>query len=365
MVELFDAHMHYAPTHGDDRFDAVRHAANITTCTLQCIPQLGIASTVPAALRYKAAHPAGTVYVMGSLERTAYLLLSGDALAQSLVAQTKALLAAGCDGVKLLEGKPDIRRSFPIPDFDTPAWEPFWAYAEAQQFPVTLHLNDPEEFWDESKLNPYAKSEGWFYGPDTINNEEQYRQIGVVLVRHPKLKLQLAHFYFFSAQLPRLTALLRAYPNVRIDLTPGIELYTNLAHNIDAARAFFAEFGARILYGSDIGSRAGIANPPRALDPEESLARVAVIRTFLETSGAYTLVPDGKYLFRIDETPMEGLALSADALKAVYGRNARAFYDKAPAPVSQEAVRTLAAGYADGIRQVQAKGLFLDVDPLL
>ena len=61
--------------------------------------------------------------------------------------------------------------------------------------------------------------------------------------------------FFFSAQLPRLSALLRRYPEVRVDLTPGIELYTNLARDIPAARAFFEEFGTRILYGSDIGSR--------------------------------------------------------------------------------------------------------------
>ncbi|MEG0769025.1 MAG: amidohydrolase family protein [Ruthenibacterium sp.] len=363
-MELFDAHMHFAPSHGEAAFDAIRAAAHIKRCTLQCIAQYGIVSTVPAALRYKAAHNLkcpGSVYVMGGLERSAYVLCSGDALAQSLAAQAKALLAAGCDGIKLLEGKPDIRRNFPIPDFDAPEWEPFWCYAEQARVPVTLHLNDPEEFWDASKLNPYAKSEGWFYGPETINNEEQYRQMDAVLARHPQLALQLAHFYFFSAQLPRLTALLRAYPNVRIDLTPGIELYTNLAQNLSAAREFFAEFGTRILYGSDIGSRAGIANPPRAIDPDESLARVAVIRTFLESTGAYTLIPDGKYLFRIEPTPMQGLGLSTDALAAIYGGNALAFYDKkAPAPVDENAVQHLADSFAQGVRAVQAKGLFPD-----
>ena len=139
--------------------------------------------------------------------------------------------------------------------------------------PILWHVNDPEEFWDASRINPYAKSEGWFYGPETINNEEQYRQVFAVLACHPGLRLQLAHLFFFSAQLPRLSALLRRYPEVRVDLTPGIELYTNLAGDIPAARAFFEEFGTRILYGSDIGSRASIAQPPRPLDSSESAAR--------------------------------------------------------------------------------------------
>lgn len=357
-MELFDAHMHFAPSLDEERFDAVRAQAGITRCTLQCIAQLGLLSTVPASLRYKASHPAGSVYVMGGLERSAYLLLQGNTLAQALVHQTQALLRAGCDGIKLLEGKPDIRRNYPIPDFDAPEWAPFWALAEAQGFPVTLHLNDPEEFWDESRVNPYAKSEGWFYGPETINNEEQYRQIAAVLQRHPRLRVQLAHFYFFSAQLPRLAALLRAYPNVHIDLTPGIEMYTNMAKDIEGARAFFSEFGTRILYGSDIGSRACIADPRRKIDPEESLARVNVIRTFLESSGAYTLVPDGKYLFQIDPAPMQGLSLDAQALAGVYGENAMAFYGKPPVPVDLAAVERLAAGYAEGVCSVQGKGLY-------
>ena len=43
-----------------------------------------------------------------------------------------------------------------------------------RRVPILWHVNDPEEFWDASRINPYAKSEGWFYGPETINNEEQY-----------------------------------------------------------------------------------------------------------------------------------------------------------------------------------------------
>ena len=203
--------------------------------------------------------------MMGGLERSAWFLHEGDAaaLGEDLVAQAGALLAAGCDGIKLLEGKPDIRRNFPIPDFDTPAWEPFWRWAEEQRVPILWHVNDPEEFWDASRINPYAKSEGWFYGPETINNEGAVPSgvCGAGMPPGPEAPAG-APVFLFSAQLPRLSALLRRYPEVRVDLTPGIELYTNLAGDIPAARAFFEEFGTRILYGSDIGSRASIAQPP-------------------------------------------------------------------------------------------------------
>ena len=146
-MQLFDAHMHYSDTHGP-AFDAVRERHGVGACTLACIPQMGVCSTVPDALYYKAVHPEGTVYVMGGLERSAWFLHEGDAaaLGEDLVAQAGALLAAGCDGIKLLEGKPDIRRNFPIPDFDTPAWEPFWRWAEEQRVPILWHVNDRRSF---------------------------------------------------------------------------------------------------------------------------------------------------------------------------------------------------------------------------
>lgn len=303
-MQLFDAHMHYSDTHGP-AFDAVRERHGVGACTLACIPQMGVCSTVPDALYYKAVHPEGTVYVMGGLERSAWFLHEGDAaaLGEDLVAQAGALLAAGCDGIKLLEGKPDIRRNFPIPDFDTPAWEPFWRWAEEQRVPILWHVNDPEEFWDASRINPYAKSEGWFYGPETINNEEQYRQVFAVLACHPGLRLQLAHLFFFSAQ------------------------------------------------------------PPRPLDSSESAARVDVIRTFLETpeNEPYTLLPDGRYLFRIAPTPMRGLGLPSEALEQVYGGNARMFLGRAR-PVDAAKAASLAHSFAAGVEALHARELFLAAD---
>ena len=50
-----------------------------------------------------------------------------------------------------------------------------------------------------------------------------------ILERHPKIKFIFAHMYFMSAQLPRLSALLDAYPNMMVDITPGLEIYINLS----------------------------------------------------------------------------------------------------------------------------------------
>ena len=50
-MQLFDAHMHYSDTHGP-AFDAVRERHGVGACTLACIPQMGVCSTVPDALYY-------------------------------------------------------------------------------------------------------------------------------------------------------------------------------------------------------------------------------------------------------------------------------------------------------------------------
>ena len=345
---MFDAHTHYAASHGDAALEQIWRCCGITRRALQCIPQMDTLPTTPDALRYKMRHQQDC-YVLGELSRLAYGRFEGQpgALAASLLAQARQLMALGCDGIKMLEGKPDIRRKFPIPDFDSPAWEPFWAYAEENAVPLTLHLNDPPEFWDKSRMNPYAVKEGWFYGEDCVNNHEQYRQIAAVLARHPGLKMQLAHFYFLYDDLPALARMLENCPRLRLDLTPGIEIYYSLSRQAEGARVFFARFPTRILFGTDIGSRAGIARPPRPIDPLESSARVRVIRQFLETRGVYRLKPDGRYLFNIPEREMQGLGLDEELLRLIYEENALAYFGRRPLPVPEDGPEKLAAYFRD------------------
>lgn len=66
------------------------------------------------------------------------------------------------------------------------------------------------------------------YDDTYVNNEIQYRQMENMLQRHPNIKFIFAHMYFMSAQLPRLSALLDAYPNMMVDITPGLEMKAGL-----------------------------------------------------------------------------------------------------------------------------------------
>lgn len=139
--------------------------------------------------------------------------------------------------------------------------------------------------------------------------------------RHPRLRILFPHFFFLSCQLKRLAKILDSYPNVRIDLTPGIELYYNLSAQGDAARQFIERYQNRIIYGTDMGARALIRKEDVPLSIEECRSRVKLIRDFLETKGDYLLTEDGYYVVEREPVIMHGLGLSEEVLNKIYQQN--------------------------------------------
>ena len=138
--------------------------------------------------------------------------------------------------------------------------------------------------------------------------------------RHPRLRILFPHFFFLSCQLKRLAKILDSYPNVWIDLTPGIELYYNLSAQGDTARQFIDRYQNRIIYGTDMGARVLIRKEDVPLSIEECRSRVKLIRDFLETKGDYLLTEDGYYVVERDPVIMHGLGLSEEVLNKIYHR---------------------------------------------
>lgn len=138
--------------------------------------------------------------------------------------------------------------------------------------PILWHVNAPETFWDDKNAPSWAKERGWFYDDSYINNEEQYGQVLRLPERHPRLKIFFAHFFFMSAQLDRLDAIMQRYPNIMVDLTPGIEMYENFSKDIGSAGAFINKYSKHIVYGTDIGAR-GVLSENDGVSYEESLER--------------------------------------------------------------------------------------------
>jgi len=261
----------------------------------------------------------------------------------------------GCDGVKMIEGKPDMRKTLPVPPFDSAVYEPYWEKLEMLGLPLIFHVNDPEEFWDAQRIPDWAVQAGWFYGDGTyVNNEEQYRQVLKVLERHVGLKVIFAHFFFLSSQLDRLAGYLERFPNMHIDLTPGIEMYHNFAKNSQATRDFFLRYQDRIVFGTDIGAKALLAAPEMGIEADESRLRLEVVRNFLEQESEFRLDVEKGYLFGKFGDTFRGIGLPEEALQKIYHGNFERLAGVAPRPLNPPAIVAECARLEQVIRVMAA-----------
>lgn len=332
---LIDCHIHYAHFKLQDDLLKVCGQAKYDRVNIVCTPDQNRLSLIPDAL-YTKAHFPKKVFVFGGLDVSAYFRepqRAGEIFAESI----GFLQMLGCDGIKMIEGKPQMRQMLPIPPFDGDVFAPYWQRMAETQFPLLMHINDPEEFWDANRAPSWAFERGWFYGDGTyINNEKQYSEILNVLQRNPTLKVVFAHFFFLSAQLPRLAEILDTYPKVYVDLTPGIEMYRNFSADLQQAHDFFIRYQDRILYGTDIGARALLVNMEDGIQIDESLERVRLVRNFLENDGEFALDPRKGFLFTEPTVPFHGLGLPAEVLEKIYFRNFEKVVSAEPREVNPE-----------------------------
>ena len=310
---MIDGHIHYAASLKEERLLKIIEQYRLSGIALQCIPKAYKIPVEQDAFLFKRHCPV-PVYIFGNLN------LTWKEKGSKPAAIARQLMEMGCTGIKMLEGKPIVRKFNPIPDFDCPEWEEYWAYLEQQQIPVYMHVNDPPEFWDEEKVSEFAKSAGWFYDDTYIHNEEQYRQILTVLERHPKLRILFPHFFFMSGNLARLGRILDTYSNVYLDITPCVEMYFDLSGQQAAARQFFQKYQNRICFGTDIGARSVICEESVPLSIPESQDRVALITRFLEDGSEYVLRPNYYYQGPGDHV-MHGLGLSRGIRDRIYETN--------------------------------------------
>lgn len=334
--KIIDGHIHYAHYSYEDSLMSILAGAGIDRLAVVCTPDDKRLSLVPDAMHLKARHPQ-KVFVFGGLDISP-LFMAPDIAGEAFAHYVDVLSEMGADGIKMIEGKAEMRKRLPIPDFDDPVFAPYWEKMAETQTPLIFHVNDPETFWDAEKAPDWARERGWFYGDGTyIDNEEQYRQIMNVLDKHPDLNVTFAHFFFLSGQLNRLGDYLDRYPHMHVDLTPGIEMYLNFAENPQKARDFFIQYQDRILYGTDIGARALLADREGGIQEEESLARIEVVRGFLEKEGPFSLHHQG-FLFGGSETVFQGIDLPDEVLNKIYYQNFTRFAGGMPQPLNPEAI---------------------------
>jgi predicted TIM-barrel fold metal-dependent hydrolase len=233
--------------------------------------------------------------------------------------QARDLIAVGFDGIKLF-AKPTVRRTFGE-SIDNPVFDKLYTWLNDTGTPIMYHIADPETFWDENLIPENFRARGWYYGGGSYPSQRQlFDETEAMLDRYPNLHVILPHFYFHSASLSRLAALLDQHPQLRIDCTPGIEMYYNFSQNIEAARMFFIRYSNRIHFGTD--------NFGCALGDELDYLSVAketirYVRDMLENRNA-----------TIYGEPQNGLALPEDVLRKIYAENFLDYLDGDPKLVS-------------------------------
>lgn len=316
--------------------DSIRAHVGLDRMNIVCTMNRDNVNANPPAFVAKAEFPE-RFYVFAGLDHSA-CLSGGKVTGPSLAEQVDRLRALGADGIKMIENKPTSRKVLDIP-VDSEYFEDYFARVEETGFPVLWHVNDPEEFWDPEETPSWARKRGWGYDDTFVKKETLYAEVENVLVRHPKLNIIFAHFYFLSADLPRAAALLDRFGGVRLDLAPGIEMLYNMSRDVAATRAFFEKYADRIVFGTDISS---------GQTPEEAKIRSGIVTRWLETDEEYRVPDAADFLLGPPEDGViRGLSLPATVLSKIYRENFEAFATSHPKPLD----RALAAEECERIAE--------------
>jgi len=318
-LEVIDGHTHFIHPECMPDFDAILNAVPCRSVHMVCLPNHDGSTQNEAALFYKRQRPM-QAYISGAL---AYgpALSNEHTAAEVLAAQIGVLKEQGFDGLKLIEGKPEVRKLLPY-RLDGFLYAQMWSALEQAQFPVIFHVADPDVFWDRERCPDWARQRGWDYSDGSYpSKEDLYAEVDAILGRHPRLKIIFPHFYFLSGDLPRAARFLDDHPSVCFDLAPHIDMYQDFSSAPEAARRFFLQYQDRILYGTDIDTRV----LKRGSSGNQFMRSIPwLIRSLLEKAGPFDLPGGQRYC---------GLGLPPEVLKKIYTANFERVYGLQPAPL--------------------------------
>lgn len=159
-------------------------------------------------------------------------------------AQYKELMELGFDGIKILF-KPDVQKYIGLPMNDS-YYNGFFAAAQKDNTPILWHIADPQYYWDKDYTGQWSYADGTY-----ISYDETYKQVFDILDRYPKLNVIFAHFMFLSDRLDRLEEIFKKYENVKVDMTPGTEMYVNFNKDMKRSREFLEKYAGRLVFGTD------------------------------------------------------------------------------------------------------------------
>ncbi|HHV96077.1 MAG TPA: amidohydrolase family protein [Clostridiaceae bacterium] len=317
-VKITDSHVHIGSIkHFNflDKYLKDYGIENINLVSLACKGHEAIAQNLICAL-YKLLYP-DNVYAYGSLMYPYYPLDDKIPDEYNFVEQVEKLMAIGFDGIKMLEGKPTLRKKISVP-LDSPIFDNYYSYLEEQKIHVIFHVADPETFWVKETAPSFALEKGWFYGNGTFPEKETiYKEIDGILNKFPNLRITFAHFYFLSNFPERAEEFLNRWKNVSLDVTPGREMYDNFSKRTEVWRDFFTKHQNRIVFGTDMEASMFQGGPSDIIN---------TMRRFLETDDKFN-----NWGFEI-----KGLKLDQAVVEKIYSKNFESYAGSTPKRINTD-----------------------------
>lgn len=302
-MKIIDGHMHtrHSPKNWFiDCADARGYSA-YAVLALSCMRSFGGAANNDQCLEAKRADPTRAYFFAGLVHPC-----------PDHLAHVRHWLDRGADGIKLIETKPTVFNETGA-DLSAPEFDEMFAFLEEAGTPIIWHVGDPATFWRREEAPSFAFENGWFYGDGGFPSLEQLYAIPeAVLSRHPKLCIAFAHLYFCGDDRAHLQRLLDAYENVRLDITPGGEMYDHFFLDPDGWRRFFLTYQDRIHLGTDT-------------DMGDAYLGQTPLKLALDALGDGEVNQWGHV--------GSGLNLPADVQEKITFHNFRAFAGKAPRPL--------------------------------
>ena len=287
---LADVHTHIARKQVDELIDAAR---------LYGVEKIFSIAPLDDALRLRDRYP-------GLIEPVTNLAFDHRQDPAQFAEENRALLARAVTGgvrVVKLWLSPRASDRFDGLQLDSPLLDPIFEGLAQHRLRLLLHVADPD-LWFEKKYTDVAK-----YG----TKGDQYVRLEQRLTRFPTVRVLVAHMGGHPEDLAHLGRLLDRYRNLSLDTGATRWMVRELGRQPEAARAFFAQYADRLLFGTD----QVVLDEP---DAERYAVRYWIHQMFWETDLVCELPIDDP---DADGVPMlRGLDLPAEVLKKVYWDNA-------------------------------------------
>ena len=187
-------------------------------------------------------------YAFAGLEHPLKVIDKGD-LSNWFLRQAQEYYMVGYDGMKMLEGYPSLRKEMDLSLCDS-VYDAYYSFLEEKRIPIVMHIANPTENWGKY-ASKFAKKAGRVYDGTYPSKEQLYQEVEGIMKKHPKLRLTLAHFGFWSDNIAKAERFLGDYEYTMLDTTPGGEQFLHLAEGWSEWELFFEKYRDRILYGTD------------------------------------------------------------------------------------------------------------------